>query len=371
MINKIDEYFRKFMNQLVYVNLLESNDYIDKDIPLPVLEKDLLDGVKNNDFVKNFDLELIIKGMIYNIAYDRSFKYCVNYTDIMYNIFPDIEKSIISMGVEKISNPKEAVIYFRTNDILKSDIADNAYYYAYCLRLMALEDEFNSSIFIEEAFRVLNENVLNFPDFFLNYVELANLELLNHNYIKAYDYLKNTHKMATSPNDYDEKRVLIVINEVERLMEDIKPLRDLDFATTLINSKPQKALEIFQELEKTSRIVYLMGKCYLNLNDLDKAIEYFEKAESMGFDHVDLYNDMSVAYFNDYDFEKSIQVLNRGLKIHKDNEILLYNKAVIELNSNRVEKAKDTLSTLVSYDDVHEDIFNMAMQLLQKIEEDN
>lgn len=177
--------------------------------------------------------------------------------------------------------------------------------------------------------------------------------------------------MATSTNDYDEKRVLIVINEVERLMEDIKPLRDLDFATTLINSKPQKALEIFRELEKTSRIVYLMGKCYLNLNDLDKAIEYFEKAESMGFDHVDLYNDMSVAYFNDYDFEKSIQVLNRGLKIHKDNEILLYNKAVIELNSNRVAKAKDTLSTLVSYDDVHEDIFNMAMQLLQKIEEDN
>ncbi len=92
MINKIDEYFSKFMNQLVYVNLLESNDYIDKDIPLPVLEKDLLDGVKNNDFVKNFDLELIIKGMIYNIAYDRTFKYCVNYTDIMYNIFPDIEK---------------------------------------------------------------------------------------------------------------------------------------------------------------------------------------------------------------------------------------------------------------------------------------
>ena len=236
---------------------------------------------------------------------------------------------------------------------------------------MALEDEFNYSIFIEEAFRVLNENVANFPDFFLNYVELANLELLNHNYIKAYDYLKNTHKMATSPNDYDEKRVLIVINEVERLMEDIKPLRDLDFATTLINSKPQKALEIFHELEKTSRIVYLMGKCYLNLNDLNTAIEYFEKAENMGFDHVDLYNDMSVAYFNDYDFEKSIQVLNRGLKIHKDNEILLYNKAVIELNSNRVEKAKDTLSTLVSYDDVHEDIFNMAMQLLQKIEEDN
>lgn len=114
-----------------------------------------------------------------------------------------------------------------------------------------------------------------------------------------------------------------------------------------------------------------MGKCYLNLNDLNTAIEYFEKAENMGFDHVDLYNDMSVAYFNDYDFEKSIQVLNRGLKIHKDNEILLYNKAVIELNSNRVAKAKDTLSTLVSYDDVHEDIFNMAMQLLQKIEEDN
>ena len=289
----------------------------------------------------------------------------------MYNIFPDIEKSIISMGVEKISDPKQAVIYFRTNDILKSDIADNAYYYAYCLRLMALEDEFNSSIFIEEAFRVLNENVANFPDFFLNYVELANLELLNHNYIKAYDYLKNTHKMATCPNDYDEKRVLIVINEVERLMEDIKPLRDLVFSSTLINSKPQKALEIFQELEKTSRIVYLMGKCYLNLNDLNKAIEYFEKAENMGFDHVDLYNDMSVAYFNDYDFEKSIQVLNRGLKIHKDNEILLYNKAVIELNSNRVAKAQDTLSTLVSYDDVHEDIFNMAMQLLQKIEEDN
>ena len=331
MINKIDEYFSKFMNQLVYVNLLESNDYIDKDIPLP-------------DFVKNFDLELIIKGMIYNIAYDRTFKYCVNYTDIMYNVFPDIEKSIISMGVEKISNPKEAVIYFRTNDILKSDIPDNAYYYAYCLRLMALEDEFNSSIFIEEAFRVLNENVANYPDFFLNYVELANLELLNHNYIKAYDYLKNTHKMATLPNDYDEKRVLIVINEVERLMDDIKPLRDLDFATTLINSKPQKALEIF---------------------------EYFEKSENMGFDHVDLYNDMSVAYFNDYDFDKSIQVLNRGLKIHTDNEILLYNKAVIELNCNRVEQAQDTLSTLVSYDDVHEDIFNMAMQLLQKIEEDN
>lgn len=68
MINKIDEYFSKFMNQLVYVNLLESNDYIDKDIPLPVLEKDLLDGVRNNDFVKNFDLELIIKGMIYNLS---------------------------------------------------------------------------------------------------------------------------------------------------------------------------------------------------------------------------------------------------------------------------------------------------------------
>ncbi|WP_297810624.1 lipopolysaccharide assembly protein LapB [uncultured Finegoldia sp.] len=369
MSKKIDEYFSKFMNELVYVNLLESNDYINKDVPLPVLKNDLVDGVKNNDFVNNFDLNLIIKGMIYNIAYDRTFKYCVNYTDIMYNIIPELEKSIISMGIEKISNPSEAVVYFRANDILKCDIADNAYYYAYCLRLMAIEDEYNFPVFVQEAFRVLNENIRNFPDFFLNYIELANLELLNQNYIKAFDYLKNTYKMASDSINYDDKKVGIVLNEVERLMNKIRPLRDLDFAITLINSQPNKALDIFENLEKTPRIIYLMGKCFMNLNQSDKALEYFDRAEKSGFDNVDLYNDMSVVYFNSYDFEKSIQVLNRGLKIHKDNEILLYNKAVIELNANRIENAKDTLSTLVSYDDVDEDIFNMSMQLLKKIEE--
>ena len=54
MINKIDEYFSKFMNQLVYVNLLESNDYIDKDIPLPVLEKDLLETFSDEDYSNIF-----------------------------------------------------------------------------------------------------------------------------------------------------------------------------------------------------------------------------------------------------------------------------------------------------------------------------
>ncbi len=371
MFYKIDDYFSKFMNRLVYVNLLESTEYIDKDIPLPILQDDLINGVKNGDFIKDFDLSLTIKGMVYNIAYDRTFKYCVKYIDIMYNVIPDIEKSIISMGIEKLDTPSEAVVYFRTNDILKCDIEDNAYYYAYCLRLMALEDEINAEAFIEEAFRVLNENVKNYPDFFLNYVELANLELLNKNYIKSYDYLKNTLKMAKMPNKYDSKRVNIVVDEVENLMSQIKDLRDLDLAVSMINSKPNKALEILEDLEQTPRIVYLEGKCYMNLRDFERALSFFDQAEEIGFDNIDLYNDMSVVYFNYYDFEKAIQVLNRGLKIHNDNEILLYNKAVIQLNANRTENAKDTLSTLVSYDDVDEDIFNMAMQLLEKIEEGN
>lgn len=358
------------MDGLVYINLRESTEFIDSSLPLPLIKDELYSGIKDESFENQIESNNIFRGMIYNISYDKDFRYCKDYVDILYTSGKNIDKYIILEGIKKMDEPEEAVNYFRTNYILKTDIKENSVYYAICLRLIfinRLEEELD--FFIEEGQRLLNENIKYYPDYPLTYLEFANYEILAENYIKAANYLKHAEKLLDN-YDISEGQKNLSYKEIEKLREKIDPYLKMDLAVDMIKANPEKSIEILNTIAESPRGNYLKAKAYLNLNDLDKAIEYFKVAEKDGFDHVDLYNDFSLAYYNMGLYENAIRTLNRGLKKHIDNEILLYNRAIMELNNDDIENAKDSLSTLVSYDDIDEDIFNIAMQLLEKLNSD-
>ncbi|MDY6064981.1 MAG: hypothetical protein SPI59_01480 [Finegoldia sp.] len=370
-MNAIDQFFNQKLDELVYINLKDSTEFIDSSLPLPIVRDELYEGIKDGSFENQIKSDSIFKGMVYNISYDRDFKYCKEYVDILYASGENIDKYILLEGIKRIDNPQSAVNYFRTNYILKTDIKENSVYYAMCLRLIfSISYEEGLDFLLEEGRKLLNENIKDYPDHPISYLEFANYEILEENYIKASSYLKHASLLLDEYDVSDEQKNLIY-QEIKRLDDLIEPYLKMDLAVEKLKTSPKKAIEILDSIGESPRGNYLKGKAYMNMDQMDKAIEFFELSESQDFTHVDLYNDFSLAYYNKGDYMGAIDTLDRGLKKHTDNEILLYNKAVMQLNKGDVDDAKESLSTLVSYDDVDEDIFNISMQLLEKLNLNN
>ena len=75
---------------------------------------------------------------------------------------------------------------------------------------------------------------------------------------------------------------------------------------------------------------FVRGKAHFFAKDYKLALKDFKKSKTMGNDSDRLYNFLGNSYSYTNEIEKSIETFTEGLKIHKDNAILLNNRAYIK-----------------------------------------
>ena len=108
----VDKYFKEKTDNLTFIEL-QDDSFVDlkgyiirADIPLPILTKELIEGIKGGVFEEEIRISDFVEGIIYTIGTDDNFPYLKEYKEILYAYDDKIEDYIFFTGVRDLQEDR-------------------------------------------------------------------------------------------------------------------------------------------------------------------------------------------------------------------------------------------------------------------------
>lgn len=360
----MNNYFRKYTENLAYLNLKDSSsNELLKDLDLPVYIDDMKTGIMTGQMQEEISLEKFLDGMIINIGVDPDFIHADEYKVILNNYIPDISKYTASKALASDDSDK-SLLFLRGGYILNPEDNYNSYLYARYLWPIAfnLEEE-NADEFVKESLKILQDIIARDNNFAIAYYELGNIYKNLGEYIKARSYYNNALQKTDSPEAMDEIRdKLTEINdnaEIEEALYFIGKSRYDDAIKKLTGLLSNK---------KRADAYYYLGVAYQNIGQYDNSIMAFENALDAGADFREVYNDYGVSlYLREKPYE-ALSMIEEGLGKYPSDPRLSYNKIQINLVIGNINKAKEDIEELLTFDDLSDEIRHNLMIIKNQFE---
>lgn len=360
----MNDYFRKYTENLAYLNLKDSSsNELLKDLDLPVYIDDMKTGIMTGQMQEEISLEKFLDGMIINIGVDPDFIHADEYKVILNNYIPDISKYTASKALASDDSDK-SLLFLRGGYILNPEDNYNSYLYARYLWPIAfnLEEE-NADEFVKESLKILQDIIARDNDFAIAYYELGNIYKNLGEYIKARSYYNNALQKTDSPEAMDEIRdKLTEINdnaEIEEALYFIGKSRYDDAIKKLTGLLSNK---------KRADAYYYLGVAYQNIGQYDNSIMAFENALDAGAEFREVYNDYGVSlYLREKPYE-ALNIIEEGLGKYPSDPRLSYNKIQINLVIGNINKAKEDIEELLTFDDLSDEIRHNLMIIKNQFE---
>ena len=347
----VDKYFKEKTDNLTFIEL-QDDSFVDlkgyiirADIPLPILTKELIEGIKGGVFEEEIRISDFVEGIIYTIGTDDNFPYLKEYKEILYAYDDKIEDYIFFTGVRDLQEDRfdDGCIKLRALLALDPNNVDAIFNYGLGIEGLArkfidLDDEkgndfldFSTSLF---------ESILDIDkEYALSYYKLGYHYLYLEQYLKA----SLTWKKFISKSK-DEVLVQEIRNEIDRIDDDVVFETGI---TYLAYNDYEKALNFFLKLmpkyEDNWNLNFSIAKSYLGLQQDDLAIEYLIKAIELRDDDPDLFNELGIIYYNKGDVIKAIDIFTEGIDSCPKDYKLFYNRGVSYI---LVEKYKEALKDI-------------------------
>jgi tetratricopeptide (TPR) repeat protein len=347
----VDKYFKEKTDNLTFIEL-QDDSFVDlkgyiirADIPLPILTKELIEGIKGGVFEEEIRISDFVEGIIYTIGTDDNFPYLKEYKEILYAYYDKIEDYIFFTGVRDLQEDRfdDGCIKLRALLALDPNNVDAIFNYGLGIEGLArkfidLDDEkgndfldFSTSLF---------ESILDIDkEYALSYYKLGYHYLYLEQYLKA----SLTWKKFISKSK-DEVLVQEIRNEIDRIDDDVVFETGI---TYLAYNDYEKALNFFLKLmpkyEDNWNLNFSIAKSYLGLQQDDLAIEYLIKAIELRDDDPDLFNELGIIYYNKGDVIKAIDIFTKGIDSCPKDYKLFYNRGVSYI---LVEKYKEALKDI-------------------------
>lgn len=360
----MNDYFRKYTENLAYLNLKDSSsNELLKDLDLPVYIDDMKTGIMTGQMQEEISLEKFLDGMIINIGVDPDFIHADEYKVILNKYIPDISKYTASKALSSDDSDK-SLLFLRGGYILNPEDNYNSYLYARYLWPIAfnLEEE-NADEFVKESLKILQDIIARDNNFAIAYYELGNIYKNLGEYIKARSYYNNALQKTDSPEAMDEIRdKLTEINdnaEIEEALYFIGKSRYDDAIKKLTGLLSNK---------KRADAYYYLGVAYQNIGQYDNSIMAFENALDAGADFREVYNDYGVSlYLREKPYE-ALSMIEEGLGKYPSDPRLSYNKIQINLVIGNINKAKEDIEELLTFDDLSDEIRHNLMIIKNQFE---
>lgn len=352
----LDNYFRKFVDKLGYIELKESASYeLLKEIPLPIYLKDMKEGVQSGDMENKINLDIILEGMLINIGSDQDFLHNYEYINVLNHYLKDITAFSADRAKKAMDDDRDkALLLLRAGYILNPLDEFNSYNYARLLWPKAYDDNIKEKDdFVKEALRILQEIIEKNENFAISYYELANIYANLGEYLKA----RNYYNQALAKTDSE-----IAKEEVRDKLREINDNADIEEALYYIGKSNynQAIIKLTEILSKHKRAdaYYYLAVAYQNINQYENSILAFQNALNEGGEFRQLYNDYAISLYLNKDIEKALIIIEEGLKKFPEDPRLSYNKIQINLSLGNIREAKKDIDKLLSFDDLTEEIVN-------------
>ncbi|MCT4509185.1 MAG: tetratricopeptide repeat protein [Tepidibacter sp.] len=311
-------------------------------IDVPILNDELVKGIKDKSAEESITLSSLANGMIYIIGIDSSFRYNEEYKKFLYAFDERIEEYIGYMGVKK-ANEKEltdALIYFKSVITLNNDNINGIYNYALVCQDIAKIHEKNKeeklmNDFLLEALDKLETIVDIDPNFGLAYYHLGYHYYNQKQYIKT----KITWDRALKC-ELDENTVMEIKNELKKIEDKV----DYEEGYNLVlQGNPEEGLEkllpLKEEYPDWWNLLFFIGLAYRQLGDINEAIKYFEKILMLNPTQIDSIVEIGLCYAATGNLEKSIEEFKKALEIKEDPEVMC-NLGMAYLETGNLDEAK-------------------------------
>lgn len=350
---KIDQYFLKFTDKLGYIDLKKDASYeLLNKTPLALYTEDLSENVISGEFENKIKLDIILDGLIINLAIDKDFKYKEDYIKIIENYIKNIGAYTTQKALKNLDKKAEkSLLLLRGGYIINPFDKYNAYNYARILWPKAYENTEYKDEFIKESLRILQDIISQDENFPLSYYELGNIYANLGEYIKARSYYENALQKTEDIDAQDEIR-----DKIKMIFDNAEIEEGLYY---IGKGNFDKAIQILTRvLSKTKRAdaYYYLGVAYQNIGQYENSSLAFENSLEKGGEFRELYNDYSISL---YALEKpieAIEIIKQGLKKYPEDPRMIYNRLQINLSLNNIKKAKEDIENLESYDDLSDEI---------------
>lgn len=311
-------------------------------IDAPILNEELVKGIKDRTAEESLTLSSLANGMIYIIGIDSNFKYNEEYKKFLYAFDERIEEYIGYMGVKK-ANEKEltdALIYFKALITLNKDNMNGLYNYALVCQDIGKIHEKNKeeemmNDFLLEALDKLETIVDIEPNFGLAYYQLGYHYYNQKQYIKT----KITWEQALKC-ELDENSVMEIKNELKKIEDKV----DYEEGYNLVlegNAEEglEKLLPLKDEYPDWWNLLFFIGLAYRQLGDINESISHFEKILVINPTQVDTMVEIGLCYAATGNLEKSIEEFKKALDIKEDSEVMC-NLGMAYLETGNLDEAK-------------------------------
>lgn len=354
MTEIINDFFRNKSDKIAFLELKNVKElYIDfglNDLPLPIISEDLMTALQNNYFENEVESKYIIDGMLFSLAVDPDFTYTKDYINVVENMVGQASKYAVARAMDYLEKDFDrALMYSRAARIL--DPRDKFASYNYARLLWRVDvNEKEKSAFISESIKILEEVINLDSEFGLAYYELANIYSNVGRYMKAMNFYRKTLEKVDLESIKEEIREKMAAIESDALVEEaIQFINRMDYS---------KALELLSQAQKNANrydVLYYMAVSYMNLEELTRADEYFEQAIKGGADFATLYIDyIFVKYSLGKTFD-ALAIANEAIERYPADLKIRYNRALILVELDMVDKAIEDLDFILEYADLSDE----------------
>lgn len=383
----IEKYFLKHTKQLAYLELKReaAADALAmlEELPLPICLFDFTDGLSGHRFDHTLDLELVIKGMIYNIGIDPDFMHVAAYRNFLESrgldgaglavglaieamreagstMAPSDDTSDALDAIPAITPEEKAIIALRAATVLAPQELMIRARYAQLLWQLPHGEE--TSKFVAEASRLL-ESVLH-EDEGHAYANMALGEMNERmgQYLKATAYYRRA--LASSS---DEESAQQIRDRMQSIAADagvenaIYYIRRADYRRAVEALMPVKAQSNRYDVD------YYLGVAYENIANYEAATSAFESALEKGADFEALYNDLVFSLNAQGALIKAKRYADEGLEHHPAALKLRYNRAIVLSQLGKAEDAVSDCDFILEYHDLSDELFNQTMLLREQL----
>lgn len=343
-MKRVEEYFLEKAKNLSFIELKKGSQVeikghrVEAELPLPIITEVLLEEIRQGGAEDEISLLNMINGIIYLFGTDGDFIHNKSYEDLLLSFDPKIEEFILYNGLEYMKKEDfvRAAIYLRAIIYLERVEEVSLFNYAMALENIAqgLENDKLVEELVLEATRSL-EAILDINErFSLAYYKLGYHYKYSEQFLKAKLIWEKYLELEDDIERQNEVREELVIID-----------RDVEFEEAIIlltQGQYNVALEKLLQIGKTSNwwnIDYLIGLCYKNLEETEKAIDYMEEAITKGGEEAIVYNELAISYFSMGDGGQAIEKFSQGIGLDPSNYEIVFNRGLVYQHMGLVDQA--------------------------------
>lgn len=334
------KYLSDWYDAIGFLEQMPGKKHILGGVPLPILQKHLIEEIKTQDEDGTMDYRHIFTAMCIVVALDEEFPYADAYLKFLKENADDALKAIdgqIASAFQR-NGAEEIYLMTRAKERIRGSVEDRLETTA------AMEGIYNQNWSEDSDLSDLLKEIIDRYEAIIEeddtcaeaYAALSRIYEAQAMYIKAKFYSEKALNLAEDD---------LLKDQLRRALERLQEPAAIDGAKTYLHyGKYEEAIEAIQSIDsrytEPATCAHILGMAYYGMKDMENAIRFLEEAASCGEDG-EIENDLAIALAAVGKEREAMEILAEVIEREKDNRTAYMNRGILNYRAGKFAEALD------------------------------